>query len=249
MNVQEYIQSGIVESYVLGLATPDESREFEQYCTQYPELMAAREAFELSLEKEAFRHAVKPTASLENKIKEAVEPARVIALPRTGFGRGWKYAAAVAVILLTGSIYWNVRLYNSNRDLEQGYNAATDKLNAMSDEAHILQHPGMKMAAMKGMDASPASYATVYWDTASHDVFLLVNNMPMPPTDKQYQLWALLDGKPIDIGMIDNDYFLKQNRLLVKAKNVQHAEAFAITLEKKGGNPTPEGAVYVMGKL
>jgi anti-sigma-K factor RskA len=249
VNVQEYIQSGIVESYVLGLATPDESRAFEQFCTQYPELLAAREAFELSLEKAAFQNAVTPPASLENKVNKAIEPARVIAFPRSGFGQGWKYAAAIAVLLLSGSIYWNIRLYNSNRDLEQGYNAATGKLNTMTDEAHILQHPGMKMAAMKGMDASPASYATVYWDTASHDVFLLVNNMPMPPTDKQYQLWALLDGKPIDIGMIDNDYFLKQNRLLVKAKNVQHAEAFAITLEKKGGNPTPEGAVYVMGKL
>ena len=34
---------------------------------------------------------------------------------------------------------------------------------------------------MKGMEISPASYATVYWDTTSHDVYLLVNNLPTPP--------------------------------------------------------------------
>lgn len=248
MNVQEYIQSGIVESYVLGLATPDECRAFEQACAQYPEVRAAREAFELSLEKEAFKHQLSPAPDVRKKTLDEIQPATIHSINAVS-RPFWKYAAAASVILLAGSVYWNIRQYNNNKDLQQEYTAATAKLNSMTEEAHILQHPGMKMAAMKGMDASPASYATVYWDTASHDVFLLVNNMPMPPTDKQYQLWALLDGKPIDIGMIDNDYFLKQNRLLVKAKNVQNAQAFAITLEKKGGNPTPEGAVYVMGKL
>ena len=58
---------------------------------------------------------------------------------------------------------------------------------------------------MKGMEISPASFATVYWDTTSKDVYLLVNNLPKPASDKQYQLWALLDGKPIDVGMIDNE--------------------------------------------
>lgn len=248
MNVQEYIQSGIVESCVLGLATPEETRAFEQDCAQFPEVRAARDAFEASLEKAAFAQQVAPAPSLKEKTLQAIQPAMIV--PVTGrVQRFWKYAAAASVLLLAGSLYWNIRQYNHTQALEAEYNTATAKLNGMTEEARILQHPGMKMAAMKGMDASPASYATVYWDTTSHDVFLLVNNMPMPPTDKQYQLWALLDGKPIDIGMIDNDYFLKQNRLLVKAKNVQNAQAFAITLEKKGGNPTPEGAVYVMGKL
>jgi len=34
-----------------------------------------------------------------------------------------------------------------------------------------------------------------------------------------------------------------------KMKSFGKAEAFAITLEKEGGNPTPQGKMYVMGKL
>ena len=98
---------------------------------------------------------------------------------------------------------------------------------------------------MGGLEASPASFATVYWDTASHDVWLLANNLPMPASDKQYQLWAIFDGKPVDLGVFD----IKKEKLLIRAKNAQGAEAFAITLEKKGGNPTPAGDMYVMGKL
>jgi hypothetical protein len=51
VNIQEYISSGIIESYVLGLASDEERREFEQTCAQYPEVLAARIEFELAMEK------------------------------------------------------------------------------------------------------------------------------------------------------------------------------------------------------
>jgi anti-sigma-K factor RskA len=100
------------------------------------------------------------------------------------------------------------------------------------------------------MGISPSSFATVYWDTTSKDVYLLVNNLPVPAGDQQYQLWALLDGKPIDVGMIDNESFIGQKKLLLRMKNVSGAQAFAITLEKKGGSekPTMEN-MYVLGNL
>jgi anti-sigma-K factor RskA len=49
--------------------------------------------------------------------------------------------------------------------------------------------------------------------------------------------------------MIENEYFAQQKSLLIKAQNVEKAQAFAITLEKKGGNPTPQGQMIVLGSL
>ncbi|MGZ8510306.1 MAG: hypothetical protein ACXWWA_08015, partial [Chitinophagaceae bacterium] len=60
MNVKEYIQSGIVESCVLGLATDAERQEFEQFCVDYPEIAEARDAFERSLEKQLLHDGVQP---------------------------------------------------------------------------------------------------------------------------------------------------------------------------------------------
>ena len=37
----------------------------------------------------------------------------------------------------------------------------------------------------------------------SKDVYLLVNHLPKPVPDKQYQLWAIVDGKPVDAGIFD----------------------------------------------
>ncbi|MEO6612606.1 MAG: anti-sigma factor [Chitinophagaceae bacterium] len=249
MNIQEYISSGIVESYVLGLVSDEERNEFEQLCTQYPELLQARTAFELAMEKQAMENALTPSADLKNriftKINSGAKELPVHEAPVRNLN--WlKYAAAACFILFAASLYWNISLYNRNKSLKTNYDNTVARLNDMEKDIQVLQqNPSVKMASMKGLDVSPQSYATVYWDTTSHDVYLLTNNLPLPASDKQYQLWAIFNGKPVDLGVFD----IKKERLLIQARNAQGAEAFAITLEKKGGSTTPEGTMYVMGKL
>ena len=68
MNVQDYISSGIIESYVMGLANESERTEFEQLCTQYPELVAARRDFEERLEHHAFENAETPPSMVKVKV-------------------------------------------------------------------------------------------------------------------------------------------------------------------------------------
>ena len=252
MNIKEYISSGIAESYVLGLASQEERAEFEQMCLQYPEVLEARSVFELALEKQAMNNAIAPPSGLKNRILAELDlssaEAKVISMQSAQVKNlNWlKYASAACIILLAGSIYMNVSLSNKNKNLQSNYNNTVAEL---SDIQILQSNPNVKMAAMGGLEASPQSFATVYWDTASHDVYLLANNLPAPASDKQYQLWALLDGKPIDLGMLDYD--LKEKKLLVRMKNAAGAQAFAITLEKKGrsNTSTPEGSMYVLGKL
>ena len=59
--------------------------------------------------------------------------------------------------------------------------------------------------------------------------------MPKLPSDQQYQLWALIDSKPKDLGVFD----ATDDKVILKMKNTQKAQAFAITIEKKGGSPSP----------
>jgi anti-sigma-K factor RskA len=252
VNVQEYISTGIVESYVLGLASDEERREFEKMCEQYPEVLQARINFELAMEKQAMENSISPMPGIKNKIFEQINISNPASIQTAKVKNlNWlKYAAAACLLLLAGSLYWNISLYSKNQQLKVDYDNTVAKLSGMEKEVQLItNNPNVKMASMKGMEVSPQSFATVYWDTTSHDVYLMVNNLPKPASDKQYQLWALLDGKPIDVGLIDNEYFIKETRLLIKAKNIQNAQAFAITLETKGGNPTPKGTMYVMGNL
>lgn len=264
MNVQDYISSGIVESYVLGLASPEEQVEFESMCKQHPEVLQARIDFELSLEQQAIQNAVAPPPALKQQIMDAVLSAETKVIPinadTTVRKTSWlKYAVAACAVLLAGSLFWNISQYNRNKKLQASYDEVVRdydsnavRLGVMEDqlaELAMVTKPNVKMAAMKGLAPAPASYATVVWDTISKDVYLIINNLPKPADDKQYQLWALFDGKPIDVGMIDNDIFTGEKKLMIQMKNVSGAQAFAITLEKKGGNPTPQGPMYTLGNL
>jgi Anti-sigma-K factor rskA len=257
VNVKEYISSGIVESYVLGLATEQEAAEFEKNCAAYPEVLEARLAFEKQIEDQAIQNAIAPASGLKDKIWNTLQDnssSRVVSITKNQppvRNLNWlKYAVAACLILLAGSAYWNYSLYNENINLAKNNDSVEVKLAAIEKEIDQLKpNDRVKLVSLKGTPEFPQAMTTIYWDSTSHDVYLLINNLPKPASDKQYQIWALLDGQPIDLGMIENEYFIQQKSLLVKAKNVEKAQAFAITLEKKGGNPTPQGKMIVLGNL
>lgn len=264
MNIQEYISSGVVESYVLGLLSAQERFEFEQYCVIYPELRAARESFELAIEKQAMENAIAPPAELKEKIASQIfggiksNEAPVVEMKVVKKFSWARLVAAASVILLAGSIWWSMRLKNENDKLkaslsqtQKDLDLSQQKITQLQTDANTIQKEGMKMVGLGGTANSPRSFATVYWDTTSHDVYLLVNNLPKPASDEQYQLWAILKSNgqltPIDLGFIE----MTQKPLQVyRMKNAQAAQAFAITLEKKDGDPAPNlQKIYVMGNL
>ena len=98
---------------------------------------------------------------------------------------------------------------------------------------------------MNGIKGKEDNAATVYWDTRTKEVYVLPTKMDSVPQGMQYQLWAIVDGKPVDAGMVGFDC-----AGLCKIGVVNKAEAFAITLEKQGGSKKPTMAdMFVMGKV
>jgi anti-sigma-K factor RskA len=256
MNVREYISSGAIESYVLGLATEAERQELEALCAQYPEIAAARAGFEQMLEAQLLGDAVPPPAHLKNATLNKIKAAQEEQFSATNIAaetpvrrmNPWKWVGAASLILLAGAAWWafntNQR-YNelkaSNEQMQQRLNEQSVALQQMKKDEELIKGEQMKMAAMHGT-SNPAIYSTIYWDTLTKDVYLMVNNLPKPASDKQYQLWALLNGQPIDLGVVE----ARQERLLYRMKNVQDAQAFAITLEPKGGSASPTMPPVVM---
>ena len=255
MNIKEYISSGVVESYVLGLLTAQERFEFEKYCETYPELKAARESFELAIEKQAMENAARPPAHIKERVWEAIQskpeskPSKIISMEPTPARRssfGWLAAASVILFLVAGYFAYNFynenkKLKASNAELEQKMNKTTDSLtNKMLQEQKGMNDANANVTVVNlvGTQKAAPGSANVYWDSTSSNVYLVVKNMPKLPSDKQYQLWALIDGKPVDLGLFDPP----QPNVILKMKNTQKADAFAISIERRGntGGPTME---------
>jgi anti-sigma-K factor RskA len=276
VNIKEYISSGIVESYVLGLADETERAEFEQVCASNEEVRAARESFELSLEREAMAGTAIPPASIKQKlfttlqINEPGESSQVKSLlpDQRIFKQTNKwvpYLAAASVVLLIASTILNFYLFSEYKEYSERYSSLLASQTELANNNKALQtnldnyrnsferlkDPDMSIIKMAGTKVpgkgspNPASVATIYWHQNTNEVFLLVNNLPQPASDKQYQLWAIVDGKPVSAGVFDS----KQGDAMIKMNNISKAQAFAITLEKTGGSPSPEGAMYVLGTI
>ena len=72
MNIQDYIDSGIVENYAFGLSSPDEAAEFETLLTRHPELQEALSGLGALMEEFAFMHQSTPPAGTLPKIGERI---------------------------------------------------------------------------------------------------------------------------------------------------------------------------------
>lgn len=259
MDIKAYIETGVIESYVLGMADKQEAAELEQMARQYPEVQQAIDAFEAALEQQALAAAVAPPAHVKEALFATLSPefkkdgkAAVVTL-------GWsRYVAAASVILLVASAALNVYFYSRFRSTSNAYQALVIEKNSLFAEnqntqtkaldlynsMQMMSNPAVIKVSMQGVAGKETSLATVFWDSKSKDVYLLPNKLPEAASGKQYQLWAIVDGKPVDAGVMD------ACTGLCRMKNIPAASAFAITLENKGGSPTPTmDQMYVLGKV
>ena len=125
MNVKEYINSGIVESYVLGLATDAERLEFEQTAASYAEVAEARDAFERSLEEQLMKDAVTPPLFIKEKIQQQIVPVvmesgameEVVEAPVRRMNV-WRLLAAACFVGLLAAGYWAYTTSEKYKDLE-----------------------------------------------------------------------------------------------------------------------------------
>jgi anti-sigma-K factor RskA len=296
MNIQAYIESGILEEYVLGTVSPQEKQEVECMSHIYPEIKEELLRTESALEEYALKHQATPPPSLKESIfaqmsfdapaeeeykAEEITEEQTVTLPDAASGAtvqpearvvdnafervetqvvtpAWAKLAVAAAVLLAVFAGWSAMqmtdMKSANNELVAKAESMEADMAAMKSLAEynqalatLFRSPSYKHVHLAGLPKSPESAVSAFWNTQTNEVLIDVQNLPAAPQGKQYQLWSIVDGKPVDIGMIDNAFTGK----VLKMKNTKAGSvAFAITLEKEGGNPTPTmEEMYVMGKV
>jgi anti-sigma-K factor RskA len=173
---------------------------------------------------------------------------------------GWAIAASIALLLsLVGNALLYTRWQQTNEDLavalsSQARFANTTqvmerRLGAVQEQLHVLRSPDeFKMVALAGTPAHPTAHARVMFSQAAHRVYVDVQQLPALPAGKQYQLWALDKGKPIDIGMLAPATTAGDS--IQQMKDVANAQAFAMTVEPEGGSAGPTmSTMTVIGNI
>lgn len=98
---------------------------------------------------------------------------------------------------------------------------------------------------------SPEALAVAVWDPARQEGFLQVEKLPALADGRDYQLWVIDPQypSPVDGGVFSVDPASGAARIVFKSRQpVGRIDAFAVTLERKGGVPKAEGPFMLMGK-
>lgn len=287
MDVQRYISSGIIESYVVGLVSDQEAREVENAIAQYPEVKAAVEACRQDMERYVGLYAVTPPKTIRSRILDAIdneetpegerllpeelrEPdeeesseIKAFKMPALKINPAhiWLYAAILALLLLIISVSFNyyyskqykeylqkyAGLTTSQAELAEQSKAREAKLRSLEQELNLLKDPGFKWTRLSGAGKHTGQMVAIGWNPQSKEVYLLPLELPEAPPDQQYQLWAIVNGRPVDAGVFEIG---PRQHALQKMKAVTAVQVFAITLEKKGGSATPAlDQIFLTGKV
>lgn len=275
MDIKEYIESGILEAYALGALTEEERTRVEADIAMYPELAGELAAIEATMHRLADEQAVPPPAFMLEQIWNAIKPEAEIQaapaspappksvplIPEDNRQRqpSWLRAAiwaAVAVSVLTNFMLLSQR--NASREEQKILAAKVDSMaaeqqqlatviGAYKKEMDMQADPAMQTIVMR-KEGDNKMAGMVYWSKDKGEAYLALHNLPMPPQGKQYQLWVIQDGKPVDMGVISNDMVTKEGMVQKIPMAVASGQAFAISIENEGGNPTPT-QVFMVGAV
>jgi anti-sigma-K factor RskA len=274
-DIKAYIESGILELYVLGDVTSEERAQVEAMAQKHPAIKAELDEIERSLQSYAEENAVEPSENLRSRVLNSLvvnlgddrtfgagrtaaeeEDDDIIPISRARSNTFFKYAFAACFALLIISIVALISVYDKLQEsnnlvasLQSQNQRFASQASLIDKELTVFRDPSFKMLKLQGTSKSPSSALLVAWSRVKKKVMIDMTNANMPANDKdhQYQLWAMVGNKPVDLGVFDADTTSKGMK---EMKSIASADAFAVTLEPRGGSPSPTmDQMMVIGKF
>lgn len=255
MDKNKFLTSGLLEQYVLRLTSPEEDELVEHYAEAFPEIKKEIENMRDGLEQYAQQYAVAPPEHMKGKIMEEISRLETTPTPNTAPPRRipsyWSWArtgmvAAYAILgIFLAARYWNLR-QEHQRLTQQLENCSAEKIELTKDAGIValLRDQTTQSILLKGTPLAPQAQALVLWNEGNGGAVLNLLNLPPPPPNQQYQIWADVAGKMISVGLLD---WSKNQWQAIQY--LDQATSLNITLEPRGGSKEPTVARLVANGL
>ena len=228
---------------------------------KHPEIRNELNAIEDALAIYAKQNAVAMPNGLGTKILNNID--RLKRLDATAKVTQMSARGLITLLGIAASLFaiTSIYFFNQNNDLKNQMRQsqiAFDSLqtNCTQTQARLVKlekyldistDRNFKPIIMKGesLEKAPQAVASVFYNQEAQTAYLEIENLPEPPSNKQYQLWAIVDGVPQSMDVFD---VVIGYEGLLEVPFYANAQAFAVTLEPKGGKATPTmEEMYVIG--
>ncbi|MCH4552407.1 anti-sigma factor [Aestuariibaculum lutulentum] len=252
MDIQAYIESGILELYVAGALSETQNKEVYNLMLQYPEIL--QEVLDIEVAVIKLTASVSPVKINDNILKAIKAHLglnetdnKVVSLPRYN----WiSYTGWAASIILAFGLFWtitqnkqlqsDIQISKTQQELlETQISNANNSLEEANTLISVLRDNNITKIPLAGQGNFASTFANVYWDKANERIYLDAQGLPEPPEGKVYQVWSLTLSPltPTSLGTIDD--FITDDNKIFEIENANASEAFGITLEPAGGSETP----------
>lgn len=250
--------------YVFGQLEAVDTERFTAELRSNPELRAYVDEIEATSAQLA--HAAPlcaPPAALKARVLGEARrtSSNIIAFPPRRSALPWALAAALAV---TAGMLWNeqrqlaqergaeiLALRQSSTQTRDALRTQVATLNKqLADLRQRDTLASMKIATLRAqVDTYARALAVVVWDGNAQRGLLKLDNFPRPAAGKDYQLWVIDPQKkaPVSAGIVPVGADGLARIAFVPEQPVGTGEKFAISVERAGGAPAPQGQIVVLG--
>ena len=249
-SVKIFLESGLLESYLLGETDAQETDRVEAFVQKYPEVKKAFDDLQDTMEHLAKRQTMTPPSGLKNDILSEINRldetniAKEIPLRPV---RNWlAVAASVAALFLSISTlyFWgekaavekeNIEISEQLENAENELLVQQERCGALEEKFNILNNPNTGKFILNGNNKAPEFRAIAFWNDELEKSFLNIVSLPELPEDKCLQMWADVDGEMVNVGIISKN---KLNELVAIPFKI-NAESLNVTIEPSGGSDHP----------
>lgn len=237
--IKIFLDTDLLEKYLLGTTTDEESFQVERYIAMYPEVKETYDELQENLETFAKMHAIKTPEGLKERIVARIRG------EKAGRKRFFQYsiAASFAALLFAAAAFF---FYSQNQSLQEENDMVAnqiklleqdmkDQLEDVRNQFIVLNNPQTKRLNVKGNTKAKELKAVAYINPVKKLSYINVSKLPNLPEDQCFQMWAEVNGEMVNLGVIKES--MAQDNLL--ALPYSDKAVGYITIEPQGGNMTP----------
>lgn len=249
--VHEFLHSGLLDKYIIGTTTANETLKVEKYINTYPEVEEEYHILQDQLEL-ASRAQASHAPNVLDAVLNAIDDTPVIELNPKKKSFSWMtVAACIAALVFAGTSY---TFYNQNKslteenntiageifDLRDDINSNNNKLDDVLRQLNRLNNPETQKYVLRGNERAKDLKTVAYINPIDKSTLIDVVDLPALSDEQVYQMWAQVQDKMINLGILD-----ASNRNLMPFPYIEDALSLTITIEPKGGNTdnSPENEV------
>jgi len=219
--IRIFLDTDLLEKYLLGTTTQEESMQVERYIAMYPEVRKTYDDLQENLETFAKLYALKTPEGLKDRILSRIKA------QNTGRRKFQRYAiaASIAALLFAGSSYF---FWNQNQNLQDENVIVNNKIKTLEEDMKeqledvrnqfiVLNNPQTKKYTVNGNKKAKELKAVAYINPVKKLSYINVRSLPNLPDNQCYQMWAEVNGKMVNLGVIKNvdDKLMQKMRLVI----------------------------------